>query len=296
MKKSCITRRKKARSRGWRTTTVAIFSVVPLLLLAGPLRGQEPSERAPTPFSSQQRNLDLAADAQLTLSRTPYSSVGTAVPPAARHLELEEGPQIEHLIGNSLSTRMDSLDQRFRAMGLDARKIFTEEGMPIELLAVAKVESNFNPFARSPKGALGLWQLMPETARRYGLRVDAIRDDRLDGEKSTRAAARYLRDLHVQFGDWPLVLAAYNVGEDALHRAVRRGGSGDFRELSRLKLLPAETRAYVPAILRALDLSKDQEEIGRGLLPNKKPSVARILYANTVPQDQTEISLPAGQR
>lgn len=295
MKKSYTTRREETRSRSWRTT-VAIFSTVPLLLLAGPVWGQEAPGKTSDPFGSLQRNLDLAADAQLTLIRTPNSSVGSAVPPAATRQELEEGPQIEHPIGNSLSTGMDSFEQRFRASGVDARKIFTEEGAPIELLAVAKVESNFNPFALSPKGALGLWQLMPETARRYGLRVDAIHDDRIDGEKSTRSAARYLRDLHVQFGDWPLALAAYNVGEDAVQRAVARGGSDDFWELSRLKLLPAETRAYVPAILRALDSSGDQEEIGRGLLPNKKPSVARILYASSVPQGQTEISLLAGRR
>jgi membrane-bound lytic murein transglycosylase D len=176
-------------------------------------------------------------------------------------------------------------------MRIDAKKIFSEEGIPVALLAVARVESNFNRMALSPKGALGLWQLMPATARRYGLRVDAMRDDRLDAEKSTRAAAHYLRDLYSQFDSWSLALAAYNAGEDAVQRAVVRGRSSQFRELSRLKLLPAETRAYVPTVLRALGLAGDQWELDRGLLSNGKPSAARIAYVTAAPADRPWTSL-----
>jgi membrane-bound lytic murein transglycosylase D len=95
---------------------------------------------------------------------------------------------------------------------------------------------------------------MPDTARRYGLVVTPSRDDRLDVERSTRVAARYLRDLYQQFGSWPLALAAYNAGEQRVQRAVQRAGITDFIQLSSLRLLPQETRNYVPAVLSAMQM------------------------------------------
>jgi membrane-bound lytic murein transglycosylase D len=92
---------------------------------------------------------------------------------------------------------------------------------------------------------------MPATARRYGLTVEAANDHRTDPEHATRAAARYLRDLHKRFGDWKLALAAYNAGEGRVQRAIERAGVRDFDELARRGLLPAETRNYVPAVLAA---------------------------------------------
>jgi len=117
------------------------------------------------------------------------------------------------------------------------------------LLSVAYVESGLNPMALSPKGARGVWQFMPATARRYGLSVDGAVDHRTHTALATRAAARYLRDLHGQFGDWKLALAAYNAGEGRVWSVIRRTGIRDFDEMSRRRLLPAETRAYVPSVL-----------------------------------------------
>lgn len=130
--------------------------------------------------------------------------------------------------------------------------ILSKEGVPDQLAAVIRVESGGNPLALSPKGARGLWQLMPDTARRYGLRVDERLDERLDLEKSTTGAARYLRDLYAQFGSWPLALAAYNTGEQNLQKAIERAHSRDFSTLSALGYLPSETRNYVPAVLSAI--------------------------------------------
>jgi soluble lytic murein transglycosylase-like protein len=127
--------------------------------------------------------------------------------------------------------------------------ILAEERVPLELLSVAYVESGFNPMALSPKGARGIWQFMPATARRYGLAVDGEVDHRTHPERATRAAARYLRDLYGQFGDWKLALAAYNAGEGRVWGVIRRTGIRDFDEMSRRGLLPAETRAYVPSVL-----------------------------------------------
>ena len=127
--------------------------------------------------------------------------------------------------------------------------ILVEERVPVELLSVAYVESGFNPMALSPKGARGIWQFMPATARRYGLAVNGDVDHRTHPEHATRAAARYLRDLYGQFGDWKLALAAYNSGEGRVWGVIRRTGIRDFDEMSRRGLLPAETRNYVPSVL-----------------------------------------------
>lgn len=128
--------------------------------------------------------------------------------------------------------------------------ILKQEDVPMGLIAVALVESGGQPFALSPKGARGVWQFMPDTARRYGLVVTAARDDRTDVEKSTRAAARYLRDLYQQFGDWRLAFAAYNSGEQRIGRALLRVAVGTFENIERS--LPQETRDYVPAVVNAM--------------------------------------------
>lgn len=128
-------------------------------------------------------------------------------------------------------------------------RILREENLPPELLAVAMVESGLNPLALSPKGARGIWQFMPATAQRYGLAVGPMNDHRTHPEHSTRAAARYLRDLYQQFGDWKLALAAYNWGEDKVQRVINRTGVRDFDEMARRGLAPLETRKYVPAVL-----------------------------------------------
>jgi soluble lytic murein transglycosylase-like protein len=130
-------------------------------------------------------------------------------------------------------------------------RILIEEKLPLEVLSVALVESGFNPLALSPKGARGIWQLMPDTARRYGLTVAPGDDQRIHPEHATRAAARYLQDLYRMFGDWELALAAYNAGEGRVQQAIERAGVRDFNELARRKLLPLETRNYVPAVLAA---------------------------------------------
>jgi hypothetical protein len=127
--------------------------------------------------------------------------------------------------------------------------ILREEGVPAGLIAVVLVESGGQPTALSPKGARGLWQFMPDTARRYGLVVSEARDERLEITKSSRAAARYLRDLYQQFRDWSLALAAYNAGEQAVEQVVARTGKQDFSSIEHL--LPNETRSYVPAVMNA---------------------------------------------
>ena len=123
--------------------------------------------------------------------------------------------------------------------------VFSAEGVPPRLAWLAEVESNLNPKARSPAGARGLFQLMPETAHALGL-TTFLPDERTDPEKSARAAARYLRMLFAKFGSWPLALAAYNAGEGRVTRLLASSGATDFAGVS--SALPAETRMYVPKV------------------------------------------------
>jgi hypothetical protein len=151
---------------------------------------------------------------------------------------------IKIAVPRSVMARMDAYRDTFT-------RILEEERVPVGLLGVALVESGFNPYALSPKGARGIWQFMPATAERYGLAVGPGGDLRTHPEHSTRAAAKYLRDLYAMFGDWKLALAAYNAGEGRVQRIIKKTGIRDFDEMSRRGLLPLETRKYVPAVLAA---------------------------------------------
>jgi membrane-bound lytic murein transglycosylase D len=136
------------------------------------------------------------------------------------------------------------------------KEIFAEEGVPPELVWIAEVESGFNPVARSRVGALGLFQLMPDTAEELGLSVDA-RDDRRDARMSARAAARYLRALRRQFQDWQLALAAYNAGPGRVTYWLASMEATTFAEIA--VRLPEETQQYVPKVEATLWLREGVE-------------------------------------
>lgn len=122
--------------------------------------------------------------------------------------------------------------------------------LPLELKYLPVIESALNPMAVSRQGAVGLWQFMLATGKIYGLKVTSLIDERRDPIKSTRAAARYLKDLYDIYHDWNLVLAAYNCGPGTINKAIRRaGGEKDFWKI--YNYLPKETRGYVPAFIAA---------------------------------------------
>ncbi len=153
-------------------------------------------------------------------------------------------------------------------------RIFREEGVPEWLLAVGFVESTYNSSALSPKQALGIWQFIPGTGTRFGLQRTAWTDERQHPEKSTRAAARYLKGLHALFGDWSLAIAAYNAGEGRVARVMRRTGVRDFWTMAARGLLPQETIDYVPSVLAAAQLlgtsSSFKMEMQRGTAASRK--------------------------
>ena len=123
-------------------------------------------------------------------------------------------------------------------------------GLPLELKYLPVIESALDPRAVSHAGAVGLWQFMLDTGQRYGLEVNSLIDERRDPVKSSYAAAHYLSDLYAMFGDWNLVIAAYNCGPNAVNKAIHRaGGSRDYWTI--YPYLPRETRGYVPAFIAA---------------------------------------------
>jgi len=140
--------------------------------------------------------------------------------------------------------------------------ILAEENVPKEMKYLAMAESGLNPRARSWAGAVGMWQFMPATGRRYGLRINAWVDERRDPEKATRAAARHLRDLYDEFGDWHLAMAAFNCGAGCVRRAVRRTGEPDASYWDAYDYLPRETRGYVPMFIAAAHIMENPEAYG----------------------------------
>ena len=138
-------------------------------------------------------------------------------------------------------------------------------GLPTDLIWLALIESGYNPTIRSPAGAAGLWQFMPDTARAYGLTVDRWVDERLDPRRATEAAVRLLSDLHRRFGNWELAMAAYNMGHGGLSRAIRKFNSNDFWELSRHEAgIPWETTLYVPKIFATAIVMNNPRAFGIG--------------------------------
>ncbi len=186
--------------------------------------------------------------------------------------------------GRGRSTMLAGLQRsgRYRLM---VEKIFKEEGVPLDLMWLAQAESVWKPNALSRAAAKGIWQFISSTGSRYGLVQTAYVDERSHPEKSTRAAARYLKWLHEHFaGDWLLAMAAYNSGENRVDNAVAKCGYADFWELYTRGLLPQETRNYVPIILAITIITKNQNRYGFSVKPD-----APLLFEATEIPDQTDL-------
>ncbi len=156
------------------------------------------------------------------------------------------------------------------------RQILEQEGLPETLINVALIESGFQPEARSSAGAYGIWQFTRGTARAYGLKVDLVRDERRDPLLSSVAAARLLKDLYDQFGDWYLALAAYNAGPAAIKRAIDNGGTRDFWSLVRADLINTQTSQFVPRFIAASLIVREFENNGG----EYRPDIESLLFSN----------------
>ncbi len=225
------------------------------------------------PFAEYDASLTRAADTLLA------SATGTTTTMTSKTNESSTANRISYDVRrpgvwskNTAATRPGARLEMLRPV---VDPILRSHGVPVDLAAVILVESGARADALSPKGARGLWQMMPDTARRYGLRVDDIHDDRLDLFRATDAAARYLHDLYAQFGDWKLALAAYNTGEANVGTAILKAHTQDFDQLTKLGMLPLETRNYVPRVLAAAQLIGQWPALGNG----RRVAVAATVFA-----------------
>ena len=175
---------------------------------------------------------------------------------------------INYYQGRGRSTMETGLRRSGQFMAM-ARRIFREEGVPEDITWLGQVESTWRPPARSWAGASGLWQFIPSTGSRFGLRQTAYIDERNGFEKATRASARYLKWLHGQFGNWELAMAAYNTGEGNVNRAIARAGVADFWAI--YPYIAQETRNYVPNILAVILIAKDAKKYGFGGVQRMAP-------------------------
>jgi membrane-bound lytic murein transglycosylase D len=164
--------------------------------------------------------------------------------------------------------------------------VLAQEGVPLDLIYLAQAESGFHPQALSRSGARGLWQFMGSRAKGYGLQRNYFLDERQDPEKATRAAARHLKDLYNQFGDWYLAMAAYNSGPGTVQQAVKRTGYADFWELYRRNVLPKETRNYVPIIVAVTIMAKNPGQYG----------LDDINFETPTPYDTVKLDYPVDLR
>ena len=161
------------------------------------------------------------------------------------------------------------------------QSVLKEEGVPQDLIYLAVAESGFQPQAlNAHSGAGGMWQFMTYTGPQFGLTRNGYFDYRFDPEKSSRAYARYIKELYNQFGDWYLAMAAYNWGPGNIQRDVQRTGYADFWEFYRRGLMPAQTRAYVPQILAAILMAKNPERYGLDRLVPSPPVIYDTVHTN----------------
>jgi membrane-bound lytic murein transglycosylase D len=260
----------------------AAQSASPELALAAEPSVSAPNANAPVlslPASEKEQDLVLApGDVD---SRVPAGKDAEAEEGGAGETFFADAPEEigkgENGLYAGLTGRIDKNVSYFQGRGRDRfelwlsrsgkysgmmRGILEKYGLPGDLIYLALIESGFSPKAYSRARASGPWQFIRGTARRYGLKVDWWIDERRDYEKSTHAAASYLRDLYGMFDSWPLAAAAYNAGEGKIQRAVARYKTDDFAKLIRHRYLKHETKDYVPKMLAALSIAKEPEKYG----------------------------------
>ena len=243
-----------------------------------------------------ERKLDPASiDEFLTIS-TFENPVAT---PETKQAVVDDLQETVHDIDIPLNTRVLAFVQLFSGRlkgyleeGLSrgarylpmVQDVFRAEGLPLDLAYVPLIESAFKPSALSKAKARGIWQFMRGTGLEMGLKHDWYIDERADAEKSTRAAAKYLKSLNKMFdGDWHLALASYNGGPGRVQRAMTRSGRKDFWALSASsRFLPRETRDYVPLILAAMIIARNPAQYGMNITPWEEQEFEAVQVAKPV--------------
>lgn len=210
--------------------------------------------------------LALAACASTVPTSAPASTPPPTTPAASDAFVYLPHERVDYHIarfttGEKAAEFASYLERMPRYEPMIAEKL-RRRGMPQDLLYLAMIESGFNPEAHSTADAIGIWQLVPDTARRWGLRVDDTVDERQDAEKATDAALSYLSYLYNRFGSWYLAAAAYNTGENRVARIMteatgsEKGTDADYYRI--WDQLPGETRDFVPVMVAAARVAKER--------------------------------------
>jgi soluble lytic murein transglycosylase-like protein/LysM repeat protein len=179
--------------------------------------------------------------------------------------EIVTNPKVRHFVRYYSTTAKGHFQRMLERSGKYMpmiAKVLKQEGLPEDLGYLALLESEFIVNTTSPSGAVGLWQFVAGTARKYALRIDEWVDERRDPVKSTRAAAAYLKDLHEHYGRWYLATAAYNAGAGTISKAMKSSGAKDFWSLSQKARLSEETRNFVPKFVAIALIAKDPGKYG----------------------------------
>ncbi len=223
-----------------------------------------PGEESPELAALRALEAELAEQRGLVDSPPPPWMARLRVPDLPVHWNERVARLVDFFRRNTAGRSLASAWLRRLAHHGDlVRRRLRAAGVPEDLVYVAMVESGFDPRARSPAGAVGMWQFVAPTAREYGLRIDHWVDERRDIVASTDAAARYLGDLKRRLGSWELALAAYNMGYGALLKSIRRYNTNDFWALARLEAaLPYETAQYVTRILAMAVVGHNADRFG----------------------------------
>jgi hypothetical protein len=225
-------------------------------------------------------------DAQARPPDPKPSPVISGIFPSLSHQKVEETIGFFQTKADSFFSRALGRSQAYEDM---MKKILREKNLPEELFYLALIESGFNPHAFSRSKASGIWQFVTKTARRFGLKVDKWVDERRDPEKSTYAAAEYLKSLYGIFNNWELAAASYNAGEGKILKAMKRAKSQDFWEISRHRYLRRETKEYVPMFLAAVTIASEPQKYGFSNIDYHPP----LLYEKVMVPPGTRLDLIA---
>lgn len=254
----------------WLLTIIALYTVA-CATNPAPETSPVPVRAAPAQIPAQidaaefRKELEDAYTHILTRAELPAAELPVVDVESAASIPIPEHRTIDSAVRLFTVDMKQSIQTSLLRSGRYRKvidKALEDHDLPKGLAYLPVIESAYMPTLTSRAGAHGIWQFMPDTAREYGLRVDWWVDERADPERSTRAAAKYLKDLHRMFDDWSLALAAYNAGPGRVRRALKAAGATTFWELQEQAALPKETRGYVPTFFATLLIASDPATYG----------------------------------
>ncbi|NJL25556.1 MAG: transglycosylase SLT domain-containing protein [Calothrix sp. SM1_5_4] len=221
--------------------------------------GAEGADQAPAVASTTIKEDEVSSeDVEKNIERPYKSAYGEIAMDYNEHVE----KWLRYFQGRGRGYMNTYLSRSGRYLPM-MKNVLRENGLPEDLVYIALIESGFSPRAHSRANAVGYWQFIKSTGKRFGLQVDTFTDERRDPVLSTRAAVEYFKALYNLFGDWHLCMASYNVGESRVKRAVTKYYTKDFWQLiAKRRSFPAETKNYVPKFIAAAMIAKDPAKYG----------------------------------